>query len=178
VKHSRHKGFQVIRDRLTYGRQAPFQAGKRERKPGRDLTWTLRGMPAPPWVVENWPGSATILAVRCKGVREGALIDEIHYCVTSLRTMAQALLQHVRDRWSIENSWHWPRDTKLREDAHRYCESNGVRILATLRSLAVNALRLDGFWSITEGLAALAHDIRGLLALLGWREPTQGLSSA
>ena len=35
-----------------------------------------------------------------------------------------------------------------------------------------------GFWSITEGLAALAHDIPGLLALLGWREPAQTLSSA
>jgi hypothetical protein len=47
----------------------------------------------------------------------------------------------------------------------------------TLRSLAMNALRLDGFWSITEGLAALAHDIKGLLALLGWREPAQALCS-
>lgn len=28
VKHSFRKGFQVIRDRLTYGRQAPFQASK------------------------------------------------------------------------------------------------------------------------------------------------------
>lgn len=50
--------------------------------------------------------------------------------------------------------------------------------MATLRSLAMNALRLDGFWSITAGLAALAHDIPGLLALLGWREPSQALSSA
>jgi len=37
-------------------------------------------------------------------------------------------------------------------------------------SLAMNALRLNGFWSITESLAALAQDIRGMLALLGWRE--------
>jgi hypothetical protein len=49
--------------------------------------------------------------------------------------------------------------------------------MATLRSLAMNALRLDGFWSITEGLAALSHDIRGLLALLGWREPPQALAT-
>jgi predicted transposase YbfD/YdcC len=67
----------------------------------------------------------------------------------------------VRDRWSIENSWHWPRDTQLGEDGHRYREPNGVQVLATLRSLAMNALRLDGNWSITEGIAALAHDIRG-----------------
>ena len=96
-------------------------------------------------------------------------VDETRYDVTSLRTSASALLRHVRDRWSIENCWHWPRDTQLREDAHRYREANGVRILASLRSLALNALRLDGFWSITEGLAALSHDIRGLLTLLGWK---------
>ena len=53
VKHSRHKSFQVIKDRLTYGRKAPLQASKRERKHGRDITWTLRTMPAPDWVVEN-----------------------------------------------------------------------------------------------------------------------------
>ncbi len=79
----------------------------------------------------------------------------------------------MRDRWPIENSWHWPRDTQLKEDAYRYRETNGVQIMATLRSLAMNTLRLDGFWSITEGLAALAHDIRELLELLGWREARQ-----
>lgn len=153
MKHSHRKGSQVIRDRLTYGRTTPLQAIKRERKRGRDLTRSLQGMPAPEWVVENWPGSATILAVRCRGTREGKPVDEIRYYVTSLRTSARALLRHVRDRWSIENCWHWPRDTQLKEDTHRYRETNGVQIMATLRSLAMNALRLDGFWSITEGLA-------------------------
>lgn len=52
------------------------------------------------------------------------------------------------------------------------------RLRSELTALAMNALRLDGYWSITEGLAALAHDIRGLLALLGWREPAQALNSA
>jgi hypothetical protein len=76
-------------------------------------------------------------------------------------------MKHVRDRWSIANSWHWPRDTQLREDAQPYRETNDVQIMATLRIQAMHALRLDGFWSITEGLAVLSHDIRGLLALLG-----------
>ena len=87
-------------------------------------------------------------------------------------------MQHVRDRWSVENSWHLPRNSQLREDAYRYRETNGVQIMVTLLSLAMNDLRIDGFWSITEGLAALANDIPGLLALLGWREPAQALSSA
>ena len=167
----------MIRDRLTYGRKAPLQTSKRERKHGRDITWTLRAMPAPEWVVENWPGSATVIAVRSKAIRDGKPTDETLYYVTSLRTGAEALLRHARDRWSIENSWHWPRDTQLKEDAYRYREVNGVQIMATLRSLAMNALRLGGFWSITDGLAALAHDIRGLLELLGWREAAQPLAS-
>ena len=143
-------------------------------KRGRDITWDLRAMPAPEWVVEQWPGSATIIAVRSHGIRDNKLTDETRYDVSSLRTGAKALLRHVRDRWSIENSWHWGRDVALREDAHRYREINGVQILATLRSLAINALQLDGIWSMTEGIAALAHDIRGLLRLLGWREPAGG----
>ena len=161
----------MIRDRLTYGRRVPWRARKHELAHGRDITWTLRAMPAPEWVVEHWPGSATIIAVRSQGIRDGKGVDETRYYVTSLRTGADALLRHVRQRWSIENSWHWVRDTRLREDAHHYREENGVQILATLRSLAINALRLDGIWSITQGIASLAHDIRGLLQLLGWRGP-------
>jgi predicted transposase YbfD/YdcC len=177
VKHSRHKGLQVIKDRLTYGRRVPLQTSKREVDHGRDITWTLQGMPAPEWVVENWPGSATLIAVRSKGIRDGKPTDETHYYVSSLRTGAKALLRHVRERWSIENSGHWPRDTQLREDAHRYREENSVQILATLRSMAMNSLRLDGFWSISEGLATLSHDIKGLLRLLGWRDPLGILAS-
>ena len=34
----------------------------------------------------------------------------------------------------------------------------------------LNALRLDGFWSIAEALATLSNDIKVLLRLLGWRD--------
>ena len=175
----------MIKVRLICGRKAPLQASKRERKHGRDFTRTLRAMPAPEWVAETWPGSATGIAARGKGSRDGKPTDEIRYYVTSLRTGAEAQLRHVRDRWSYrfaeakgcEHSWHWPRDTQLKEDDHRYREANRVQIMATLRSLAMNALRLDGFCSITKGLAALAHDIRGMLELLGWREAAQPQAS-
>ena len=50
----------------------------------------------------------------------------------------------MRDRWSIENSLYWPRKHQLREDAHRYRQSDDVQIIATLRSLVMNTLRLDG----------------------------------
>ena len=55
-------------------------------------------MPAPGWVLEKWRGSATVIAVRSQGVRDGRPIDETRYYVTSLRTSANALLRLVRNR--------------------------------------------------------------------------------
>lgn len=49
---------------------------------------------------------------------------------------------------------------ELREDVHRYREANGVQFIAMLRTVAINSLRLNGIWSVTEGIAALAHDSR------------------
>lgn len=101
---------------------------------------------------------------------DGHLAGQLHD--HRVRTSARALLRHVRDRWAIENSWHWVRDTQLREDAHRYREVNGAQILATLRTMGLNALRLVGMTSIAEGIAAVAHDIVAMLKLLGWRVAT------
>lgn len=117
-------------------------------------------------IKEIWPGSALIISVRSAGTREGRAINETRYYVTSLRTTASALLQHVLDIWSIENSWHWVRDTQLREDAHRYRERNGVKVLAGLRTVALNLMRLNGFRSIADGLGAVSDNVALLLRLM------------
>jgi hypothetical protein len=107
-----------------------------------------------------------IISVKSVGTREGREINEARYYVTSLRTTANALLQHVRDRWPIEDSWRWVRDTQLREDAHRYRERNGVQVLAGLRTVALNLLRLNGFRSVADGLGAVSHNVALLLRLM------------
>ena len=84
-------------------------------------------------------------------------------CYTSLRTWPDAMLQLVRDRWSIEG-WHWIRDTQLHEDTHRH-RSNGAGAMATLRTAALNLLRLAGFRSVCAGMQAVMHDITALLAM-------------
>jgi hypothetical protein len=52
----------------------------------------------------------------------------VHQFITTLRTSTQALLRLVREPWSLE-SWHWIRDTQLREDHHRY-RGNGAGVMA------------------------------------------------
>ena len=54
-----------------------------------------------------------------------------------LRTKPEALLRLIRQRWSIENEWHWPRDTQLHEDAHRYANRNGAPLFAFLRTVVM-----------------------------------------
>jgi predicted transposase YbfD/YdcC len=105
------------------------------------------------------------------GIRDGKTFRQTHVFLTSLRTTPEALLQLVRDRWSIEG-WHWIRDTQLHEDAHRY-RGNGAGAMATLRTAALNLLRLAGFQSIRAGMQAVMHDITALLAMATRKpEPT------
>jgi predicted transposase YbfD/YdcC len=84
-------------------------------------------------------------------VRDGNPFRHIHHFITTLRTSPKALLRLVRQPCAIENEWHWVRDVRLGEDAHRYSERNGVQVLALLRTLALNLMRTNGFRSIREG---------------------------
>ena len=57
---------------------------------------------------------------------------------------------------SIEGR-HWILDTQLHEDDHRY-QSNGADVMATLRTAALNLLRLNGFCLIRSSMQAVMHD--------------------
>ena len=131
---------------------------------GRDITWNLRAREAPDHIKENWHGTSWIVEVIATGMRDGKPFQASHFFLTSLRTTPEELLQLVRERWSLE-SWHWIRDTQLHEDKHRH-RGNGAGVMATLRTAALNLLRLAGFESIREGLQAVMHDIKALLLMV------------
>ncbi len=144
-------------------RHIPFVAKDHEVGHGRDITWTLRAKAAPEQIRKAWIGTSWIVEVTASGTRDGKPFQASHLFLTSLRTTPEALLQLVRDRWSIEG-WHWIRDKQLHEDAHRY-RGNGAGVMATLRTAALNLLRLAGFRSIRAGIQAVMHDITALLAM-------------
>ena len=95
--------------------------------------------------------------------------------LTSIRTTPDALLRLIRQRWSIQNEWHWARDAQLGEDAHRYANRTGAPVFSFLRTVAMNLLRRGGYRSIRQGLRELAYDIKGMLALGG--VPTVGATT-
>ena len=163
VKANQKTLHRQIRSQFQGRRKIPFVATDHEISHGRTITWTLRAKAAPEHIAEAWIGTSWIVEVTVSGTRDGRPLQATHLFLTSLRTTPEALLQLVRDRWSIED-WHWIRDTQLHEDAHRY-RGNGAGVMATLRTAALNLLRLAGFRSIRAGLQAVMHDITALLAM-------------
>ena len=157
-----------IRSQFQGKRHIPFVATEHEISHGRDITWTLRAKEAPEHIRQTWSGTSWIVEVSTSGIRDGKPFQATHLFLTSLRTTPEALLQLVRDRWSLE-SWHWIRDTQLHEDDHRY-RGNGAGAMATLRTAALNLLRLAGFQSIRTGMQAVMHDITTLLTM-AMRQP-------
>ena len=152
----------------------------------RSITWMLRAKQAPAHIREAWSGTSWIVEVATTGTRDAKPFCATHLycfsrrtsrCDTSLRTTPEPLLQLVRDRSSIE-CWHWIRDTQLHEDGHRY-RGNGAGTMATLRTAALNLLRLAGFQSIRTGMQTVMHDIAALLAMVMHRpNPCQDFASA
>jgi hypothetical protein len=116
----------------------------------------------------NWPGSAWIVElITTTRTRKGIRSVAYHRFITTLRTTPEALLRLIRQRWSIENEWHWSRDVQLGEDAHRYANRTGAAVFSLLRTVVMNLLRRGGYRSIRQGFRELAYDIKGMLALGG-----------
>lgn len=99
--------------------------------------------------------------------RKGKRATRTRCLRTTLRTAPEALLRLIRQRWSMENEWHWARVVQIGEDAHRYANRTGAPVFGFLRTIVMNLLRRGGYRSIRQGLQELAYDIKGMLALGG-----------
>ncbi|WP_447002863.1 ISAs1 family transposase [Saccharothrix isguenensis] len=73
----------------------------------------------------------------------------------------------LRGHWRIENRLHWVRDVTYGEDASRVRTGNAPRAMASLRNLAINALRHTGHTNIAAGLRTMSRNPARPLQLLG-----------
>jgi predicted transposase YbfD/YdcC len=92
------------------------------------------------------------------------------YAVTSLTTTQAApwqLAGYLRGNWTIENELHWVRDMTFAEDACKVRTGTGPRAMASLRNLAVGALRLAGSANIAAALRHNSRDPTRPLTILG-----------
>ena len=96
---------------------------------------------------------------------------EIRSFVTSApaeRASPAQLLAYVRGHWSIENKLHHVRDRTFDEDRSQVRKGSTPHLMASLRNLAITALRLAGASSnIAAALRTLAWNSAVLPRLLG-----------
>jgi len=138
--------------------------GRRTRRTRR----TIRVLPAPPdlpfphvnqvWLIERYV-THTATGKQSAAAQLGVASH------TPDQAGPAKLAAYNRGHWAIE-SLHWIRDTCYREDRSTTRTRSGPRVLASLRNLAINALRLAGRTDITEATRWAARDMTGPFAIL------------
>jgi len=99
--------------------------------------------------------------------KSGKKTVEVVYLITSDRHADPATLAAwVRGHWEIENKLHWVRDVTYQEDKSLVRTGNAPRVMASLRSLAISLLRLDGHANIAAANRHHARDPQRTLKLL------------
>jgi predicted transposase YbfD/YdcC len=135
---------------------------------GRSTRRTIRVLPAPPglpfphvsqvWLIERYVTGSS-----------GKQSAAAQLGVTShpAETAGPAeIAAFNRGQWAIE-TLHFIRDTCYREDHSRVRTRSGPRVLASLRNLAINALRLAGRTDITEATRWANRDMTRSFTILG-----------
>ncbi|UUU29453.1 transposase [Streptomyces sp. CA-210063] len=78
--------------------------------------------------------------------------------LTSAEASPQKIARMARSQWTIENLLHHVRDTTFSEDASKVRTGHGPANMATLRNLAINALRAAGHRNIAAGLREASYE--------------------
>lgn len=137
---------------------------------GRSERRTIQVLPLPETVTFPFAQQAFLIERYVTDHATGARSAIAALGITSL-TPCQAdppsIASHVRGQWEIENRLHWVRDVTYGEDASRVRTGTAPRVMASLRNLAISALRLAGHANIAKALRHMARDITRPLTLLG-----------
>jgi predicted transposase YbfD/YdcC len=150
VKENRPALFDAL-DTLPW-QTVPITHTSTDKGHGRITTRTVQVLPAPddlpfPHVAQVWLIERYVTATDATPISAVAQLG-VTSLPTELATPAD-LARYNQHHWGIE-VLHWIRDTLFREDRSRIRTRNGPRVMASLRNLAISALRLTGRADTTE----------------------------
>jgi predicted transposase YbfD/YdcC len=132
---------------------------------GRRARRTIKVALVPAWI--EFDGAAQVAQLRRTVTKKGRKTVEVVYLITSDRDADPATLAAwVRGHWEIENRLHWVRDVTYQEDKSLVRTGNAPRVMASLRSLAISLLRIDGHSNVAAANRHHARDPQRTLKLL------------
>lgn len=176
--------FTVKRNRPTLHRHLdalPWELAPRwcvrERGHGRSETRTVQVLPLgdyPGWSRVSFPYATHAFLIERSAIdhTSGRVRGRVVLGVTSLPgrfAHPTQIAAYARGHWGIENKLHYVRDVSFGEDASRVRTGSGPRVMASLRNLAISALRLAGHTNMARALRHMARSPLRPLALLGIR---------
>ena len=100
-------------------------------------------------------------------IKSGKWRQEVAYGITSVEDTAAHILEINRGHWEIENKLHWVRDVTFDEDRSQIRKGAGARVMASIRNLVINLIRLLKFRYIPQGLRYFATHLEDVLELVG-----------
>jgi predicted transposase YbfD/YdcC len=168
VKENRRALFDAL-DALPW-KDVPIAYRSVDKGHGRITRRTIQVRPAPddlpfPHVSQVW------LIERYVTDTGGRHLSAVAQLGVASHTPEQArpadLAGHVQGHWAIE-ALHWIRDTCYREDHSTVRTRCGPRVLASLRNLAISALRLAGRSDITEATRWASRNMTRPFTILGF----------
>jgi len=169
VKGNQPHLLQEISDRLARRDRKHPDHLDREHDRGRI---TERSVWVEPAAGIDWPHAAQVFLIRREvlDLTEARISREFVFGITS-RAPAQASPAQIntatRSHWHIENRAHLVRDVAFGEDAHQAYLGATPQVLATLRNLAMNMIRLAGSNEIKRTLQHIRRDRTRALDLIG-----------
>lgn len=137
---------------------------------GRLEQRTIEVLPAPTDL--NFPGATQVFQItryrtdRTTGTRENHTWTGVTTLTPTQATPAQ-ITDLLRRHWEIENRLHWVRDVTYGEDTSQVRTGTAPRAMASLRNLAISALRQTGWTNIAQALRHMTRDTTRPLTLLG-----------
>ena len=91
----------------------------------------------------QWKDVASIgMVLRTREVN-GKLSEEVVCYLSSLPPKVKTFARAVRSHWGIENRLHWSLDVTFHEDDIRIYDGYAAENLATVRKIALNALKQE-----------------------------------
>ena len=150
-------------------KNVPIAHAATDKGHGRITTRTIQVLPAPDGL--PFPHvSQVFLIERYVTDLQGRPVSAVAALGVASPEPAQAgpadLAGYVREQWSIE-SLHWIRDTLYQEDKSQVRTRSGPRAMATLRNIAIGALRMAGRTDITEATRWAARSMDRPFTILG-----------
>lgn len=117
----------------------------------------------------DWPGHAQVMKMESWRLVKGKAARQVRYAITSLGTEVSAakLLRLMRGHWGIENRLHYVRDFTMGEDGSQVRTKSAPQVMAALRNLVLNILRMAGATNIAATIRNIGWQPNGALKLLG-----------